>query len=73
MKKAGTDFLGSFAVPAIVSRRRLDDGDSVRDVNTPALFMHAAVMRTAQGHQVRELGRPAVRPVDDVVPVNPQM
>jgi hypothetical protein len=31
------------------------------------------VMWPAQGNQVVELGEPAVRPVNDVMPVNPQM
>jgi len=50
---------------------RLHDGKSISDVNAPTLLVHRAMVRPAQGEQIVELGRTAIRPVDDVVPVNP--
>jgi hypothetical protein len=52
---------------------RLDYGNSVSDLDAPTLLVDRAMVRPAQGGQVVELGGTAVRPVDDVVPVNPQM
>jgi hypothetical protein len=42
-------------------------------MDAPTLLVHHAVMPPAQGDEVLELGGTAVRPVDDVVPFNPQM
>jgi len=42
-------------------------------VDAPPLLMHGAMVWPAQRHQVVERGRPIVDPVNDVVPVNPQM
>jgi hypothetical protein len=53
------------------SEWRVHDGDSVGDVDAPALLMHTAVVRPAQGDQIVELGLTAVGPVEDVVGVNP--
>jgi hypothetical protein len=58
-------------IPA--SRWRLHHSIAVSDVDAPPLLMHRAVMPPAQGDQVVELGGTTVRPVDDVMPVNPQM
>ena len=58
---------------ALSSGWRLHDGTSVSDVDAPPLLVHRAVVRPAQGDEILELGGPAVRPVNDVVPVNPQM
>ena len=55
------------------SRWRVNHGTSVSDMNAPTLLVHRAVVRPAQGDQIVELGWTAVRPVDDVVPVGPQM
>jgi hypothetical protein len=58
---------------ALPSRWWLHHGSSVSDVKAPSLLVHRAVVRPAQGDEVVELGGTTVRPVDDVVPVNPQM
>ena len=39
----------------------------------PPALMHRPVMPVAEEHQILEIGIPAVAPVQDVVPVNPQM
>ena len=54
------------------SRRRLHNGNTVSDVQAPPLLVHASVMHPAQRNQVLELGRPAIRPVNDVVAIRPR-
>src|ERR1019366_2719861 len=58
---------------ALSSGWRLHYGNSVSAVDAPTLLVHCAMVRPAQGDQVRKLSGTAVRPVDDVVAVNPQM
>jgi len=70
---AGEAVLGAADRGARSSGRRLHDGKSVSDVDAPPLLVYRAMVRPAQGDQIVELGRTALRPVDDVVPVNPQM
>jgi hypothetical protein len=55
------------------SGRRLHQSNSISNMDTPTLLVHRSVMPPAQGDQVLELGWTAVRPVDDVMTVNPQM
>src|ERR1700687_2263748 len=51
---------------------RLHHGNSVSDVDAPTLLVHAAVVRPAEGDQIVELSWTAVRPVDDVVAIDPR-
>jgi hypothetical protein len=48
----------------------LHDGNSVSGVDAPTLLVHRAAVRPAQGNQVGHIGRAAVAPVHQVVPVN---
>jgi hypothetical protein len=70
---AGLSRAGLSGVQLKRSGWRLYDGNSVSDVDAPTLLVHRAMVRPAQGDEIVELGGTAVRPVDDVVAVNPQM
>lgn len=42
-------------------------------MDAPPLLVHAAMVRPAERDQIARIGRAAVVPVEDVVPVSPQM